>query len=58
MNDYKKVATVKMSPEEMYKRTITRIESIQGHLAKAPRTERMKDKVCIVTGVGSLKGIG
>jgi hypothetical protein len=58
MSEYKKVATVSMSPEEMYKRTISRIESIQGHLAKAPRSERMRGKVCIVTGVGSLKGIG
>jgi hypothetical protein len=54
----KKVAAAKMSPEESYKRTLARLEKIQNHLARAPRAGRVKGKVCIVTGVGSLKGIG
>jgi hypothetical protein len=58
MSQYKKVAAAQASAEEQYKRTLARVAKIQGHLANAPRAERMKDKVCIVTGVGSLKGIG
>ena len=44
--------------DEFYKKTLARLEKIQSHLEQAPRTGRLKDKVCIVTGVGSLKGIG
>lgn len=44
--------------EEFYKRTLARLEKIQNHLDEAPRCGRLKDKVCIITGVGSLKGIG
>lgn len=44
--------------EEFYKRTVARIDIIQKHLSTAPRSSRLKDKVCIITGVGSLKGIG
>ena len=43
---------------EMYKKTLARLEKIQSHLETAPRSGRLKDKVCIITGVGSLKGIG
>jgi hypothetical protein len=58
MSGYKKSAAVTMSAEEQYKRTLARVSKIQGHLSNTPRAERMKDKVCIVTGVSSLKGIG
>jgi hypothetical protein len=58
MSEYKKAAVARVSTEEVYKRTLARIEKIQGHLTSAPRAGRMKDKVCIVTGVGSIKGIG
>jgi hypothetical protein len=44
--------------QEHYKRTVARIESIQSHLSNSPRGIRLKDKVCIITGVGSMKGIG
>lgn len=46
------------TPEEYYKKTVARIDKIQKHLSTAPRASRLKDKVCIITGVGSLKGIG
>lgn len=45
------------APQVSYEQTLRRLEKIQGHL-KRPRGNRMKGKVCIVTGVGSLKGIG
>ncbi|EKM53923.1 uncharacterized protein PHACADRAFT_257429 [Phanerochaete carnosa HHB-10118-sp] len=44
--------------DEFYKRTLARLQKIQTHLETAPRARRLKDKVCIVTGAGSLKGIG
>ncbi|KAI0685194.1 NAD-P-binding protein [Cytidiella melzeri] len=44
--------------EAFYKKTLARLESIQGHLKTAPRSGRLQGKVCIITGVGSLKGIG
>jgi len=45
------------APQESYERTLRRLEKIQNHL-KRPRGDRLKDKVVIITGVGSLKGIG
>ncbi|KIJ51436.1 hypothetical protein M422DRAFT_158636 [Sphaerobolus stellatus SS14] len=48
----------KETPEEFYKKTVARLDKIQNHLKTAPRTGRVKGKVCIITGVGSLKGIG
>ncbi|KAI0266826.1 sex determination protein tasselseed-2 [Gloeopeniophorella convolvens] len=47
-----------VSSQEHYKRTIARITKIQSHLDNDPRGIRLKGKVCIITGVGSLKGIG
>lgn len=46
------------NPEEFYKVTTDRIRKIQSQLANAPRGIRLKNKVCVITGVGSLKGIG
>lgn len=43
---------------EHYQRTVTRIAQIQSHLDNAPRSQRLNDKTCIITGVGSLSGIG
>ncbi|KAF7321658.1 hypothetical protein MKEN_00687000 [Mycena kentingensis (nom. inval.)] len=43
---------------EFYKNTKARLAKIQSHLDTAPRSSRLKDKVAVVTGVGSLKGIG
>jgi hypothetical protein len=59
MSSYNKISVGKQaSADDHYKRTVARIEGIQGHLLTAPRSQRLKDKVCIITGVGSLKGIG
>lgn len=44
--------------EEFHKKTLARLEKIQSHLSESPRTTRLQDKVCIITGAGSLKGIG
>ena len=46
------------SAEESYKKTQSRLEAIQSHFTNAPRGSKLKGKVCIITGVGSLKGIG
>lgn len=46
------------SPQEHYKHTLVRLARIQSHLATAPRTGKLKGKIAIITGVGSLKGIG
>ncbi|KAG8784830.1 hypothetical protein FRC12_018247 [Ceratobasidium sp. 428] len=48
----------KGSPEEFAKRTVERLQAIQSQLSTAPRAGKLKGKVCIITGVGSLKGIG
>ncbi|KAH9941002.1 NAD(P)-binding protein [Amylocystis lapponica] len=39
-------------------RTAARLAAIQGQLAAAPRGARLRGKVCVITGVGSLRGIG
>lgn len=44
--------------DDFRKRTLARLESVKSHLDTAPRASRLKDKVCIITGAGSLKGIG
>jgi len=46
------------SPQEHHKHTVVRLARIQSHLTTAPRTGKLKGKVAIITGVGSLKGIG
>ncbi|KAG6378247.1 hypothetical protein JVT61DRAFT_13953 [Boletus reticuloceps] len=43
---------------EHHQRTLTRIEQIQSHLKKTSRGQRLSGKVCIITGVSSLHGIG
>ncbi|KAI0254015.1 sex determination protein tasselseed-2 [Lactifluus subvellereus] len=55
-----KQPTVKQlaSPQEHYERTVARIARIQSHLATTPRTGKLDGKVAVITGVGSLKGIG
>ena len=55
---YAKAKTGVVNRQEAYKRTLARIQKIQSHLDTSPRGTRLKDKVCIITGVGSLKGIG
>ncbi|KAJ6499187.1 hypothetical protein C8R45DRAFT_822179 [Mycena sanguinolenta] len=55
---YNKTRVPQQSSQEFYENTKARIQKIQSHLANSPRGIRLKDKVCIITGVGSLKGIG
>lgn len=50
--------TNNVSDEDFFKRTLTRLNKIRSHLVSAPRNSKLKGKVCIVTGVGSLLGIG
>ncbi|OCH86522.1 NAD-P-binding protein [Obba rivulosa] len=47
-----------VSADEFRERTISRLKSIQTHLETAPRLGRLRGKVCVITGVGSLQGIG
>lgn len=44
--------------EEHLRRTQARLEQIRSQFVQSPRGSKLKDKVCIITGVGSLKGIG
>ncbi|KAJ3764004.1 hypothetical protein EV361DRAFT_969569 [Lentinula raphanica] len=46
------------SSDDFLKSSLARIQRIQSHLDTSPRGTRMKGKVCIITGAGSLKGIG
>ncbi len=39
-------------------KTLARLDSIKRHFGDAPGSGRFQDKVGIVTGVGSEKGIG
>lgn len=55
---YGKVRTQSKGIEEHYQRTTARIQQIQSQLDNTVRSGKLKDKVCIITGVGSLKGIG
>ena len=55
---YSKAAVKRVDADDHLKRTQARIQQIQSHLSKTPRGSRLKGKVCIITGVGSMKGIG
>ncbi|KAL6308138.1 hypothetical protein BKA93DRAFT_765598 [Sparassis latifolia] len=44
--------------EQFARRTASRLEQIQSQLDSSPRGTRLKGKVCVITGVGSLIGIG
>lgn len=48
----------KPTQAEHTKRTLTRIEQIQSHLKNTARGQRLNGKVCVITGVSSLHGIG
>ena len=48
----------KPTAAEHYQRTLTRIEQIQSHLKNTARGQRLNGKVCVITGVSSLHGIG
>jgi hypothetical protein len=55
---YKKTRSQPKSTEDFYSTTTARIQKIQSHIANAPRGTKLQNKVCVITGVGSLKGIG
>ncbi|KAI8994046.1 NAD-P-binding protein [Trametes punicea] len=46
------------SSDDFRTRTLARLDSIRSHLQTAPRSGRLNGKVCVITGAGSLKGIG
>ncbi|CAE6419625.1 unnamed protein product, partial [Rhizoctonia solani] len=48
----------KVGAEQYAKLTVERLQRIQSQLTTAPRAGKLKGKVCIITGVGSIKGIG
>jgi len=56
--EYEKVRSPSKSTEEQYAVTTARIKQIQSQLDSSVRAGKLKGKVCVVTGVGSLKGIG
>jgi len=55
---YKNTRAPQQAAQEFYESTKARIQKIQAHLTSSPRGTRLKDKVVVITGVGSLKGIG
>ncbi|KAF9049845.1 3-oxoacyl-reductase [Panaeolus papilionaceus] len=56
--NYDKVRSQSKGAEEHYNTTTARIRQIQSQLDNSVRSHKLKGKVCIITGVGSLKGIG
>ncbi|KAG7098653.1 hypothetical protein E1B28_000569 [Marasmius oreades] len=51
-------ARIKSDVQDTLQMSLKRIQNIKSHLDSAPRGQRLQGKVCIVTGVGSMKGIG
>ena len=51
-------AKPKETNAELQKITASRIQKIRSHLEVSPRGSRLKGKVCVITGVGSKRGIG
>lgn len=58
MSPYDKTRSQQKTAEEHYTTTKARIQKIQSQLDNAARGDKLRGKVCVVTGVGSLKGIG
>ncbi|KNZ72856.1 3-oxoacyl-[acyl-carrier-protein] reductase [Termitomyces sp. J132] len=58
MSSYGKTRLQQQNTEEFYRISTSRIKQIQSQFANSPRGGRLQNKVCIITGVGSLKGIG
>lgn len=44
--------------DEFVAQTRARLETIKTHLETAPRSGKLNGKICVITGAGSLKGIG
>jgi hypothetical protein len=58
MSAYDKARSQQKTAEGHYATTKARIEKIQSQLDNSARGDKLRGKVCIITGVGSLKGIG
>ena len=58
MSAYDKARSQQKTAEEHYATTKARIEKIKSQLDNATRGDKLSGRVCIITGVGSLKGIG
>lgn len=58
MSDYDKVKGQQRGAEEHYHNTLTRIQQIQKQFEEGTGSGKLQGKVAVVTGVGSLKGIG
>lgn len=50
--------TTQQGGDEFFAQTRARLETIRAHLETAPRSGKLKGKTCVITGAGSLKGIG
>lgn len=57
MSQHKKINNT-LGDEQFAAQTRARLETIRSHLETVPRTGKLKGKTCIITGAGSLKGIG
>jgi ferritin-like metal-binding protein YciE len=55
---YDKARSQQKTVEDHYAATKARIEKIQSQLDNTARGDKLRGKVCVITGVGSLKGIG
>ncbi|CAA7259087.1 unnamed protein product [Cyclocybe aegerita] len=58
MSGYGHVNSVGPKAQDHFATTQARLKQIQSQLNTAVRSGKLKNKVCIITGVGSLKGIG
>jgi len=58
MGEYTSTKAPGTANEIHYAATAARIKQIQTQLETSVRTGKLKSKVCIITGVGSMKGIG
>jgi len=57
MSQYRKTNNQR-GGEEFAAQTRARLEAIKTHLETAPRSGKLEGKTCVITGAGSLKGIG
>jgi len=55
---YDRIKAENKGAEEHHATTRARLQQLQSQLDNAVRSGKLKGKVCIITGVGSLKGIG
>jgi hypothetical protein len=58
MSSYNKFKSASKSTDDHFKTTAARLQQIQSQLENTPGVGKLKNKVCVVTGVNSLKGIG